>query len=81
MNRSVTINDIKESLCEVDSVYREALARCLVDLKYLSDTPLKLSIGGVKEQLELEKVTSKPLKENQIREIFDYISNSFGKER
>ena len=68
MNRSVTINDIELDLSELDTEYREALARCLVDLKYLSDTPLKLSIGGVKEQLELEKVTSKPLKENQIKE-------------
>ena len=75
MNRSVTINDIELDLSELDTEYREVLARCLVDLKYLSDTPLKLSIGGVKEQLELEKVTSKPLKENQIKEIFEYISN------
>ena len=75
MNRNVTINDIELDLSDLDTEYREALAQCLVDLKYLSDTPLKLSIGGVKEQLELEKVTSKPLKGNQIKEIFEYISN------
>ena len=45
----ITINTIEEDLSELDTEYREALANCLVELKYLSDTPLKLSFGGLKE--------------------------------
>ena len=71
----ITINTIEEDLSELDTEYREALANCLVELKYLSDTPLKLSFGGLKERMELEKVKSKALNDEQIVEIIKYISN------
>lgn len=71
----ITINTIEEDLSELDTEYREALAHCLVDLKYLSDTPLRLSIGNYEQQRELEKVRLKPLSDKQIMEIIKYISD------
>ena len=41
----MTIGMIEESLLSLDSEYRESLANCLVEKKYLSDTPLQLSLG------------------------------------
>lgn len=74
MRKKITINDIVNDLSELDSEYRESLAECLVKLKYLSDTPLRLTYGDVKKQNELIKVWYMPLKSNQVKEIFDYIS-------
>lgn len=70
----VTINDIEESLYSLDSEYREALARALMDLNYVSDSPLKLSLGTEKQQQELQKVYEIPLKAKQVKEIISYIS-------
>lgn len=69
----VTIEDIEDSLCNLDSEYREALAECLMDLKYLSDSPLNLHYGTEEQQEELEKVRTTPLKANQINEIMNYM--------
>ncbi len=41
----VTVEDIEMELCSLDTEYREALAYSLVELKYISDTPLKLKYG------------------------------------
>lgn len=70
----ITIDDINFSLCDLDTEYREALATCLVEKKYLSDTPLKLELGNEKQQTELKRVWNKPLNAKQIKEIMNYIS-------
>lgn len=70
----ITINDIEESLYSLDTEYREALARALMDLNYVSDSPLNLSLGTEKQQQELQKVYETPLKAKQVKEIIRYIS-------
>lgn len=69
----LTIEDMFFDLEYLDSEYREALAKGLMDLKYLSDSPLKLTYGNSKQQRELENVYSKPLNANQIRELMSFI--------
>ena len=69
----VTIEDIQDSLCNFDTEYREGLAECLMDLKYLSDSPLNLRYGTEEQQEELIKVRTTPLKANQINEIMNYM--------
>ena len=44
----LTIEDMFFDLEYLDSEYREALAKGLMDLKYLSDSPLKLTCGNSK---------------------------------
>lgn len=74
---AVTIEDIEMDICDcaLDTEYREALAKSLVELKYISDTPLKLKYGTEKQQKELEKVWKKPLKAKQINEIINGMMN------
>ena len=74
MKSKITISDIENSLCDLDTEYREALAHCLMDKKYLSDSPLRLEMGTEKQQAELEMVWNKPLTAKQIKEIMNYIS-------
>lgn len=69
----VTIEEI-EDLCDLDTEYREALAKGLVDMKYLSDTPLSLKYGTDMQQQELKRVYSKPLSGKQLKDIINYIS-------
>ena len=45
-----------------------------MDLNYLSDSPLNLSLGTEKQQQELQKVYETPLKAKQVKEIISYIS-------
>lgn len=71
---NVTIEDIEESLCDLDTEYRESLAKALMDLKYLSDSPLNLSYGSDSQQMELKRVYERPLKSKEIKEIISYIS-------
>lgn len=71
----ITINDIENDLCDLDTEYRESLAHALMDFKYLSDSPLRLSYGTEKQQKELEKVYEKPLKANEIKELISFIRN------
>ena len=59
----------------LDTEYREALAKSLVELKYISDTPLKLKYGTQIQQRELSRVWKKPLKAKQINEIINSIMN------
>ena len=68
---AVTIEDIEMDICDraLDTEYREALAKSLVELKYISDTPLKLQYGTEKQQKELERAWKKPLKAEQIKDI------------
>ena len=74
---AVTIEDIEMSICDrdLDTEYREALAKSLVELKYISDTPLNLKFGTEKQQKELERLWKKPLKAKQITEIINNIMN------
>lgn len=69
--QKVTINDITESLYEanLDTEYREALANAMIELGYVSDTPLNLYMGTEKQRKELERVESKTLSNNEISEI------------
>ena len=71
----MTISMLEESLLSLDSEYRESLAHCLVEKKYLSDTPLQLSLGTERQQKELEEVYNQVLIQKQVNEIVDYISN------
>lgn len=71
----VTLEDINESLCDLDTEYREALAHGLMHYKYVSDTPLRLSMGTIEQQMELKRVMTIPLKSNQLKQIIKYISN------
>lgn len=73
MNNIITIEEIEESLYELDTEYREALARCLMENKYVSDSPLRLYYGTEKQQRELKEVYQKPLKSSQIKQIIGYI--------
>ena len=69
--QKVTINDITESLYDanLDTEYREALANAMIELGYVSDSPLNLYLGTEKQRKELERVESKPLSNNEISEI------------
>ena len=69
--QKVTISDINESLYDanLDTEYREALANAMIELGYVSDTPLNLYMGTEKQRKELERVESKPLSNNEISEI------------
>ena len=71
---NVTVKQIEDSLCDLDTEYREALAYALMELKYVSDSPLRLLYGSEKQQLELKNVYEKPLKSKQIKEIINFIS-------
>lgn len=69
----VTIEDIEMDLCDLDTEYREALAKSLLELNYINDTPLNLQYGTEKQQEELLKVWKKPLEAKQINEIINSI--------
>jgi len=70
----ITIEDIEMRLCDLDTEYRESLANALMELNYLSDSPLRLSMGTDKQQEELKSVYERPLKSKEIKEIISYIS-------
>lgn len=69
--QKVTISDIRESLYDanLDTEYREALAHAMMELEYVSDSPLNLYFGTEKQKKELERVETKRLKNNEISEI------------
>lgn len=73
---AVTIDDIEFDLYDgpLDTEYREALAHALMELGYVSDSPLKLSMGTEKQQEELKRVYNTPLKSKQLREIIEFMS-------
>lgn len=70
-----TIEEIEWDLCDsdLDTEYREALAHSLVQLKYISDTPLNLKYGTLKQQEELRIAWKKPLTGEQIEAIMKHI--------
>lgn len=74
-NSKITVKDIEMDLFSLDTEYREALANSLVELKYISDTPLNLEYGTEKQQEELEKFWKKSLKPIQIKIIINGIIN------
>lgn len=69
--QKVTISDIRESLYDanLDTEYREALAHAMMELGYVSDSPLNLYLGTEKQNKELERVETKRLKNYEISEI------------
>lgn len=73
--KKVTLKDINSSLEEVDTEYREALADAMLEFKYISDTPLRLSLGNDKQRNELEKAENKPLKKDEIIKVINYIKD------
>ena len=70
----MTFDDINEKLMKLDTEYCESLAHYLVDKKYVSDSPLKLSIGTDEQKKELIRVVTSPLKEKEVKELMKYIS-------
>lgn len=66
----VTIEEIEEDLCDLDTEYREALAKGLVDMKYLSDTPLSLKYGTDMQQQELKRVLFKTFIRKAIKRYY-----------
>lgn len=70
-NKIVTISEIREDLYDanLDTEYREALAHAMIELEYVSDSPLNLYLGTEKEKKELERVENMSLNSNQISEI------------
>lgn len=69
----VTVEDMFNDLENIDSEYRKALTKGLMDLKYLSDLPLNLIYGKSEQRTELKNVYSKPLNANQVRELMSFI--------
>lgn len=69
--QKITISDIRESLYDanLDTEYREALAHAMMELGYVSDSPLNLYLGTEKQKKELERVETKRLNNNEISEI------------
>lgn len=69
--KKITIRDIRESLYDanLDTEYREALAHAMMELGYVSDSPLNLYLGTEKQNKELERVETKRLSNNEISEI------------
>ena len=63
----VTIDEIDNSLYNLDTEYREALAHCLREHKYLSDSPIKLYYGNEKQK--------RKLKAEEIKDIINYIKD------
>ena len=70
---NITIDDIRDSLYELDTEYRESLASVLMKLKYVSDSPLNLNLGTKEQQKELKRVYTTPLRPEQIIEIIKYM--------
>lgn len=70
-NQVVTISDIREATYDanLDTEYREAMAHALMNLGYVSDSPLNLSFGTPEQRKEIKEVEERPLNSNQISEI------------
>lgn len=70
-NQVVTINDIREALYDanLDTEYREAMAHSIMNLGYVSDSPLNLHFGTPEQKKEIKEVEERPLDSNQISEI------------
>lgn len=73
-NTNTSIKDIQEDLESPDTEYREALAKALMDLKYINKSPLKMSMGTEEEKEELDRIYNKDLRSYQIEEIIRFIS-------
>lgn len=73
-NTNVTINNIREDLDNLDTEYREALAKALMELKYIKKSPLEMSMGTDEEPKELDNLYKKDLRPYQISEIIKFIS-------
>ena len=73
-NTNISIKNIQEDLENLDTEYREALAKAIMDLKYINKSPLEMSMGTEEEKEELDRVYNKDLRPYQIEEIIRFIS-------
>ena len=64
-----TFEDMNERLCDLDTEYREALAKAVMELNYISGSPLQLSYGTKEQQQEWQKFKTRPLKSKEIIDI------------
>ena len=71
----ITIEDIFESLENLDTEYRESLANALMKLNYTYTSPLELSLGDDEDNKVLDTIYNMPLKQEQIKEIISFISD------
>lgn len=72
-NNKITLEQIEGMLYDLDSEYRESLAHAMMDLNYVSDTPLRMSLGTEEQQEELSKVMKKSLDSKEVKEIISYM--------
>lgn len=72
-NTNISIKDIQEDLESLDTEYREALAKALMDLKYINKSPLEMSMGTEEEKEKLDRIYNKDLRPYQIEEIIRFI--------
>lgn len=73
----ITIENIEMEIDDLglDSEYGEALAKTLMKLNYISNSPLTLSYGTSEQRKELERVWKMPLNSKQIKEIIHGMVN------
>ena len=73
----ITIENIEMEIDDLglDSEYGEALAKTLMKLNYISNSPLTLSYGTSEQRKELERVWKMPLNSKQIKEIIQGMVN------
>ena len=69
----LTFEEMDERLCDLDTEYRESLAKAMMEFKYVSDTPLRLSLGTEKQYDELMKAMNKHLKPKEIRKVVAFM--------
>ena len=71
-NTNVTIKDIQIDLEELDTEYREALAKALMDLKYINKSPVEMRMGTEEEK---ESVKAK---NEENKDLLDFMAESLG---
>ena len=79
-NTNISIKNIQEDLENLDTEYREALAKALMDLKYINKSPPETSLGTEEETEALDRVYNKDLRPYQIEEIIRFISKEMKEE-
>lgn len=69
--KKITIEDIRKSLYDanLDTEYREALAKVMQQFGYVDDSPLNLYFGGKESRKKLEEVETKSLTADELSEI------------
>ena len=71
---TLTISDINEMLAnELDTEYREALAKAEVECGFLDDFPADMYYGTDDQKAELKRVENKSLTEGEVKQLIEYI--------